>query len=188
MGCTNGWGGPLSDDWIDEHAELGGRILERQRSLGMRPVLPGFAGHVPDELADADAREVEWQGFRTTVLQPGTDRFHEVATAYLGEQIRRYGTDHLYAVDPFIEMVPPTGDRGYLRDLAASIYEGMAAVDPRAVWVLQGWPFHYHRDFWTPQRMRAFLDGIPTDRVLIVDDVLATGGTVVGVVLLRVTG
>lgn len=169
MGCTNGWGGPLSEHWIDSHTDLARRILARERQLGMRAVLPGFAGHVPRELAGPGAHTVEWQGFRTAVLEPGTDRFQEVADAYMREQARLFGTDHHYAVDPFIEMVPPDGDPGYLRDLGAAIYRGMSATDPQAVWVLQGWPFHYHRHFWTAERVEAFLDGIPPDRVLVLD-------------------
>ena len=35
-----------------EHAELQKRILERMRSFGMTPVLPGFAGFVPPALVE----------------------------------------------------------------------------------------------------------------------------------------
>ena len=50
MGNLRSWGGPLSDEWIDNQAALQKRILKRQRSLGMIPVLPGFAGFVPEGL------------------------------------------------------------------------------------------------------------------------------------------
>jgi len=44
------WGGGLSPSWIDGQETLQHRILERERSLGMTPVLPGFAGGVPEAM------------------------------------------------------------------------------------------------------------------------------------------
>ena len=50
MGNIDGWGGPLPQSWIDNQLALQKKILARQRSLGMIPVLPGFAGHVPSAI------------------------------------------------------------------------------------------------------------------------------------------
>jgi len=47
MGNMHGWGGPLPQSWIAGQLALQHQILKRQRQLGMIPVLPGFAGHVP---------------------------------------------------------------------------------------------------------------------------------------------
>ena len=47
MGNIRGWGGPLPQNWINNQLALQLLILNRTRSLGMTPVLPGFAGHVP---------------------------------------------------------------------------------------------------------------------------------------------
>jgi len=47
MGNIHGWGGPLPDSWKQNQLALQHKILQRMRSLGMIPVLPGFAGHVP---------------------------------------------------------------------------------------------------------------------------------------------
>ena len=47
MGNIDGWGGPLPQTWINNQLVLQKKILARMRSLGMIPVLPGFAGHVP---------------------------------------------------------------------------------------------------------------------------------------------
>ncbi|WP_199783219.1 alpha-N-acetylglucosaminidase TIM-barrel domain-containing protein, partial [Streptomyces alboniger] len=43
----SGYGGPLSEHLISDRAELGRRICDRLRSLGIAPVLPGYYGHVP---------------------------------------------------------------------------------------------------------------------------------------------
>ena len=47
MGNMHGWGGPMPDSWMDGQLALQHQILDRMRSLGMIPALPGFAGHVP---------------------------------------------------------------------------------------------------------------------------------------------
>ena len=44
------WNGPLPKEWLDGQFELQKRILERERALGMKPVLPAFSGHVPASL------------------------------------------------------------------------------------------------------------------------------------------
>lgn len=50
MGNIRGWGGPLPQTWINDQLVLQHKILDRMRSLGMIPVLPGFAGHVPQNI------------------------------------------------------------------------------------------------------------------------------------------
>ena len=50
MGNIRGWGGPLSSSWHDNQLALQHKIVERMRALGITPVLPAFAGHVPDGL------------------------------------------------------------------------------------------------------------------------------------------
>jgi alpha-N-acetylglucosaminidase len=50
MGNMKGWGGPLSDHWHQQQIVLQHKILARMRALGMTPVLPAFAGHVPDAI------------------------------------------------------------------------------------------------------------------------------------------
>jgi alpha-N-acetylglucosaminidase len=169
MGNTNSFGGPLPATWVDRHVELAQRILARQRELGMTPILPLFGGHVPPELAGPSSGEIEWQGWRTRLLDPDSARFAELTARFMRVQRELFGTDHHYAVDPFTESVPPSGDLDYLAAMGRAVYGAMAAGDPAATWVLAGWPFHYHQDFWTPERARAYLSGVPDDRLLLLD-------------------
>lgn len=173
MGCLDGWGGPLPASWIDRHEELQKRIVARQRSLGMTPVLQGFTGHVPPAVArkypDAKIHKIQWIEWQTGLLDPLEPLYPKIARAFMEEQTRRYGTDHLYAADTFIEMVPPSGDLKFLGDLSRAIYSGMTDTDPDAVWVLQGWAFMFKRSFWTQERIGAFLRAIPEDRMLVLD-------------------
>ena len=50
MGNLRGFGGPLPNSWKENQLALQHQILQRMRSLGMIPVLPGFAGHVPNAI------------------------------------------------------------------------------------------------------------------------------------------
>ncbi len=173
MGCLDGWGGPLPADWIDRHEALGKRILTRQRELGMAPVLQGFTGHVPAAIArkhpEAKLHRIHWIEWETYLLDPIDPLFVTVAKLFLEEQTRRFGTDHFYAADTFIEMTPPSGEPEYLANLGAAIHGGMTATDPDAIWVLQGWPFYFARAFWTQPRIAALLGSIPDDRMLVLD-------------------
>jgi alpha-N-acetylglucosaminidase len=173
MGCLDGWGGPLPQSWIDRHEDLEKKILARERSLGMTPVLQGFTGHVPPGVAekypDAKWHQIHWIEWNTKLLDPLDPLFAKIAGLFLEEQTRLFGTDHYYAADTFIEMTPPSGDLEYLDRLGRAIYDGMARSDSHAVWVLQGWTFMNQAQFWTPPRFKAFLDAAPNERMVVLD-------------------
>ena len=171
MGCLDGFAGPLSSSWIDTHRELGTRILDRERAFGMTPVLPAFTGHVPHEIAASSpgAGRRDWQGFETWVLDPSDPLYERIGAEITRAQIELFGTDHRYAADPFIEMLPVGTDPRLPGRVAAATLAGLRAADPDAVWVMQAWPFSYEREFWTEERIAAFLGSIPGDRILVAD-------------------
>lgn len=51
MGNIRGFGGPLTTNWHNRTIRLQHQILQRMRDLGIVPVLPAFAGHVPRAFA-----------------------------------------------------------------------------------------------------------------------------------------
>ena len=175
MGCMDGWGGPLSQTWIDRHRELQLKILERERALGMTPVLQGFTGHVPVALEgrfpDATFRRLpSWCGFPGTLfVDPLDPLFNRIGTAFVEEQTRQFGTDHLYAADTFIEMSPPSDDPAFLADMGRAVYDAMATADPEATWVMQGWVFINNPRFWQPPQAKALLGAVPDDRMILLD-------------------
>ena len=57
----------------------------------------------------------------------------------------------------------------YLSELSAKIFEGMKSADPEAVWVMQGWLFYSHRDFWKAPQIEGLLDAVPNERMIILD-------------------
>ena len=71
MGNIRGWGGPLPPSWYKIQLDLQRKILTAMRNLGMAPVLPGFAGFVPDGLKRVYpqaklSRVSRWGGFNST--------------------------------------------------------------------------------------------------------------------------
>lgn len=169
MGCLEGVGEPLSRGWIDDHLALGRQILQRERALGMTPVLPAFVGSIPPSLPATDARSRTWQGFNTTVLTPADPLYRQLTGLVAQTQQQLLGTDHLYAADPFIEMVPVDDDPGYPGRVADATLAGLIDADPDAVWVLQSWPFSYQAGFWTDDRITSFLDAIDDQRIRLLD-------------------
>jgi alpha-N-acetylglucosaminidase len=175
MGCLDGWGGPLPDRWIEQHAELQRKILARERELGMTPVLQGFTGHVPAAITNrfpgAKLQKLpEWCNFPSTwFVDPQDPLFNRLGQLFIEEQTRLFGTDHFYASDTFIEMQPPSADTNFLAAMGRAVYDAMRVADPAAVWVLQGWIFVNNPRFWQPPQGRALLGAVPDDRLLALD-------------------
>ena len=52
MGNVDGLGGPVPKSWLENHKLLQQKILQRERALGMTPILQGFTGHVPESIIE----------------------------------------------------------------------------------------------------------------------------------------
>ncbi len=174
MGNLDGWGGPLPQSFIDRHEALQKFILARERSLGMTPVLPAFTGHVPPSFEKKfpaiRVSKTEWIDYpAVTLLNPSEEMFGTIAKLFLEEQIATYGTNHFYTADTFNENLPPTSDAEYLSTMSKVVYDGMTAVDPQAVWLMQAWLFYHQADFWSEEKIEALLKPIPDDRMLLLD-------------------
>jgi len=175
MGNIDAWGGPLPQHWMDTHKELQKKILERERSFGMKPVLSAFTGHVPptfkDRFPTAKVKRTNWDaGFPDVfILDPEDTLFEKIGKKYIELQTAAFGTDHLYSSDTFNENIPPTNDSTYLSDMSKKVFRSMTAADPKAVWVMQGWMFHYNNKFWQPQQVKALLNAVPNDQMIVLD-------------------
>lgn len=175
MANLDGFGGPLPQGWIDGQKALQQRILARERELNMTPVLPAFAGHVPKALVlnhpNADIKELSaWCGFPSTCFLNSTDPlFAEIQRRYLEKQTELYGTSHVYGVDPFNEMDPPSWDTAYLANVSHNIFGSLIQVDSAARWLQMSWVFYYKRAQWTPERLKAYLTGVPQGRMILLD-------------------
>jgi alpha-N-acetylglucosaminidase len=176
MGNIDGLGGPLPDSWIDSHITLERRILERERALGMTPVLQAFTGHVPESTKDVFPsaklhKTGDWSaGFSGTwFVDPLDPLFQRFGTQFIKRQTELFGTDHLYAADPFNEIDPPSNDSTFLAGMGRAIYSGMRSADTSATWLLQGWFLYYQANFWQEPQARALLGAVPNDRMIVLD-------------------
>jgi alpha-N-acetylglucosaminidase len=177
MGNIDGLGGPLPKSWIEKHKDLQLKILKRERDLGMTPILQAFTGHVPESIKQiypkAKLRKTgNWSaGFGgTTLLDPADELFQRIGKLYIKKQTEMYGTDHYYAADCFNEINPDSNDTLFLANVSKSVYQSMAAMDPKAVWVMQAWFLYYSIDnFWQEPQVKALLGAVPNDKMMILD-------------------
>ena len=178
MANIDGWCGPLPKEWLDGQTALQQRIVERERALNMRPVLPAFAGHVPGALRqlfpNADIKALgRWAGFdeqyRTYFLNSEDPLYNRIQRLFLEEQTRLFGTDHIYGIDPFNEVDPPSFDPDYLNKVTRHIYESLTAVDPQAEWLQMAWFLYYQSKDYTRERTRAMLTGVPQGKMTMLD-------------------
>lgn len=54
-----------------------------------------------------------------------------------------------------------------LAEYGETIYKSIAAGNPDAVWVTQGWTFGYQHSFWDKESLKALLSNVPDDKMII---------------------
>lgn len=93
-----------------------------------------------------------------------------------------YGTvSHYYNGDLFMEMLisslshcltpsryPKSWEPEYLASCSRGLVESLKAGDPDAIWFMEGWTFRWETS-WTPDRIRAFLDGVDVNDMVVFD-------------------
>lgn len=183
MGNLNTWSGPLNAGWHEGQIALQHRILDKMRSLGMKPVAPGFAGFIPPAYMkkhpELEAFHLKWGGMDSTynaaVLSPFAPEFKEIGKMFVQEWEKEFGKAEYWLSDSFNEMVLPVakddmeGKCRLLSRYGRTIYESLAAGDPDAVWVTQGWTFGNRHKFWDRESLQALLSEVPDDRMIIID-------------------
>ena len=178
MSNIDHWDGPLPKSWLDNQLELQKKIVRRERELNMKPILPAFAGHVPEILKSkypkAKINDLgTWGGFSkeyySHFLDPLDPLFKQIQKAFLEEQTKEFGTDHIYGADPFNEVTPPSWAPEYLASASDVIYSSMKAVDPAAEWLQMTWVFYYMRKEWTNERIKAYLKAVPQGKMTLLD-------------------
>ncbi|MFB7783042.1 alpha-N-acetylglucosaminidase [Streptomyces vinaceus] len=160
----SGFGGPVSERLMRERAELGGRIAEQLRGLGMTPVLPGYFGTVPPGFAarNTGARTVaqgDWAGFdRPDWLDPTSPVFGKLAAAYYAEQRAVFGNSGMYRMSPLHE--GGTVGTVDVKAAATAVQKALHAAHPGAMWAVLG---------WQDSPKAELLAGVDTSKMLILD-------------------
>ena len=183
MGNLNVFDGPLDSEWHEDQIALQHKILDKMHALGMEPVAPAFAGFVPPAFMakhpEIKANQLTWGGFdlscNACVLAPDSPYFQEIGKLFIQEWEAEFGDATYYLSDSFNEMKLPVdkddvaGKHSLLAQYGEAIYNSIAAGDPDAVWVTQGWTFGYQHDFWDQESLKALLSRVPDEKLIIVD-------------------
>lgn len=179
MANLDKWGGPLPVSYIECQYRLQKKILARCRELAMEPVLPAFAGHVPEQLKqvypEANIHQISpgWGGmdadYTTYFLDPSEKLFSEIQYRFLKEQEKLYGISHRYSADPFNEIDPPSWAPEYIASVAKTIYRSMKNADPEAIWYQMSWTFYYDSEHWTQERLKAMVESVPKGKLIFLD-------------------
>ncbi|HEX8811682.1 MAG TPA: alpha-N-acetylglucosaminidase, partial [Terracidiphilus sp.] len=162
----SGWVGPsLPQHLIDSRVDLAAKITRRLRDLGMKPVLPGYYGMVPDSFAAKNpgssiVPQGEWLGLkRPDWLDPTNEIFAQVAQEFYRVQEQLLGPSTMFKMDPLHE----GGKQGNV-DLglaASAIASQLEKAHPGAIWAILGWQSNPKPEL---------LAGIPDkSRILILD-------------------
>ncbi|MGW7099568.1 alpha-N-acetylglucosaminidase [Streptomyces sp. NPDC054838] len=160
----SGFGGPVTERLMRERADVGARIADQLRGLGMTPVLPGYFGTVPPGFAArhqgaSTVAQGDWAGFdRPDWLDPASPAFAELAAAYYGEQREVFGDSTMYRMSPLHE----GGRTGSVdvRAAAGAIQRALWAAHPGALWAVLG---------WQDDPTKELLAGVDTSKLLILD-------------------
>lgn len=179
MGNVDSHAGPLPQAWIESQARLQQQILDQELALGMAPVTPAFASFIPKNFAaklkPSDYRRSSgWCGFDPTfMLDPRNPLFGEIGERFIKEYKKQYGrTAGLYLADIYNEMTPQVGADTKLQELAAiaqAVHRSIKRGDPQGKWVMQGWLFYNERSFWKEPEIEAYLGGVPSQEMVLLD-------------------
>ena len=144
MNNLEGWGGPNPDWWYERQEKLARKIVDRQRELGMQPVLPGYSGMVPSDISAkgyAANNQGPWCGFvRPYILDPNTAAFADIAAKYYRRLNEVMGISDYYSMDPFHEGANTEGIN--VEAAYRSIADAMLANNKNSKWVIQQWQWY----------------------------------------------
>lgn len=162
-GTWEGAGGVQDDAWYVRQKNLAKQICDRQRELGMQPVIPGWSGMVPTNFASKSGYTTrgnggKWAGdfVRPLLLSVSNANYAEIAADYYTCLHEVMGESQYYSMDPFHE----GGGAGTMEDYEA-MYAAMEVAKPGSQWVIQQWQ-------WSSTQ-RYSLTAVPAGRLVVLD-------------------
>ena len=95
--------------------------------------------------------------------------FAKIQKMFLQQQKDIYGTDHIYGIDLFNELEPPSYEASYLKRVAHQVYGTLEKADKNAVWLQMTWLFYNERKDWTNDRIKAYITAYPPQKSILLD-------------------
>ena len=165
-GTWDGAGGVQDDAWYVRQQKLAKKILDRQRELGIHPVLPGFSGMVPVNFTEktgvpTDANGGKWAGGfqRPRIIDPTYEGFATIAADYYTCLKEVMGESQYYSMDPFHEGGAISS--GKYAEAYRAIYDAMEAAKGGSQWVIQQWQWDGNQ--------RKSINAVPSGRLIVLD-------------------
>lgn len=165
-GNWEGAGGVQDDAWYARQSLLAKNIVERQRELGMQPVLPGFSGMVPTNFSTktnvpTDANGGKWAGGfqRPRIIDPTYAGFADIASDYYACLKEVMGESQYYSMDPFHE--GGSISSGKYTEAYKAIYDAMEQTKRGSQWVIQQWQWDGNQ--------RLSINAVPAGRLIVLD-------------------
>ena len=165
-GTWDGAGGVQDDAWYVRQQKLAKKILDRQRELGIHPVLPGFSGMVPVNFTEktgvpTDANGGKWAGGfqRPRIIDPTYEGFATIAADYYTCLKEVMGESQYYSMDPFHEGGAISS--GKYAEAYRAIYDAMEAAKSGSQWVIQQWQWDGNQ--------RKSINAVPAGRLIVLD-------------------
>ena len=162
-GTWDGAGGVQDDAWYARQKALAKQITDRQRELGMQPVIPGWSGMVPTNFQSKSKYTTRgnggnWAGdfVRPLLLSVSNANYAAIAADYYKCLHEVMGESQYYSMDPFHE----GGGAGTMEDYKA-LYAAMEAAKPGSQWVIQQWQ-------WSATQKYS-LTAVPAGRLIVLD-------------------
>ncbi|MEI7054831.1 alpha-N-acetylglucosaminidase TIM-barrel domain-containing protein [Nocardioides sp. CCNWLW239] len=155
---------PVTPELLQKRADLGRRIADYMRSMGITPVLPGYFGTVPTDFEVRNPGAVTvpqgtWSGLRRPDwLAPTHELFGQVADRFYEIQDDVLGASTMYKMDLLHEGGTPGSIP--VGKASAAVQDALDAAHPGATWVALGWQSNPRPET---------LDAIDRGRMLIVD-------------------
>ena len=165
-GTWEGAGGVQDDAWYERQFSLARKIVQRQRELGIHPVLPGFSGMVPTNFTEktgvpTDANGGRWAGGfqRPRIIDPTYSGFAQIAADYYACLKEVMGESQYYSMDPFHE--GGSISSGKYAEAYQAIFDAMEEAREGAKWVIQQWQWDSNQ--------RKSINAVPAGRLLVLD-------------------
>lgn len=163
--CFDGCVPQIRKETVEARIVLGRRIFEREKELGMTPILHAFSGYVTRlyiksklraRLIKTDAWCKFGEQYQVSTRDPS---FMRIASAYLKNQSLLIGDSDFYMADPFYAHAPAKKGDAYLAGLGTAILHAMTAHNENAVWVMH-----------TSSAKPAMLKSLDAERLLVLCD------------------
>ena len=163
--CFDGYLPQASKESVDKRIELGRKIFEREKQLGMQPLMHGYSGYVSRNFIQAKFRARlnktdEWCCFPAQYHVSALDtNFHRIGSLYYKNLGLLLGEGSFFLADPFTAHPPVKRDSAFLAGVGSAIYKLIEAQGENAVWVMH-----------SSSAKQAMFRAVPHDRLLIIDN------------------